>query len=232
MINFSEKNVKAAMYLLAKKMADEFPTDTEVAYIGFSAEFEQKLNRIIRQSKNKLFSFFNTTAKRVASVVIVCLILLSATFSVSAIRVPFIKMLRKAFENYVEINFEGDTKDCISEVYGLTYIPEGFKLTNEMVNLAAVNREYANEAGAVFDYSQSPTTFSAGIVVDNEHSTHYTITADGLEIYVVNSERNTNSVFWAENGYSFLINFFDCDISDDEIISMVKSNAMIEYYTE
>lgn len=65
MKNLNENNLKQAMHLYAEKMADEFPTDDEVADIEFSAEFERKMNRIITRRKRHLFNTRSTTFKRV-----------------------------------------------------------------------------------------------------------------------------------------------------------------------
>ena len=231
MKNLNENNLKEAMHLYAQKMAKDFPTDQEVADVEFSSKFEQKMNRIIKQRKKPLFSIFNTTAKRVASVAAIFIVLISVTFSVSAIREPFIEMIKTIFDNHVEIEFEGNTKDCITEIYGLNYIPNGFELTKEMINSNTVSREYANKDGVILIYSQQATSNNTGTFIDNEHSTHHTITVDGKEIYIVVSDWNITSAYWVENGYSFSIDYYSM-MDDDEIITIVKSNTIIGYQEE
>ncbi len=230
MKSLNENQLKEAIHLYAKKMADGLPTDEEISYIDFSPEFEQKMKRIIKLRKKPLLRSLNTTAKRVASIAVIFIFLFSVTFSVKAVREPFIEMIKTVFSNHVNIGFEGDTKDCITEIYELKQIPDGFELTNEIINEAMVYREYTDKNGIVLDYIQKSTTHTSGIDIDNEHSTHYTLTADGKEVYIVASEYgNLISAIWVENGYSFLINYYATDISDDEIISIIKSNTITEY---
>lgn len=231
MKNFNDNNFKEAMHLYAEKMDKEFPTDEEVADVKFSAEFEQKMDNIVQRRKRPFLNIFNTTAKRVASVAAIFIALVSVTFSVSAIREPFIEMIKTIFNNHVEIEFEGDTKECITEIYGLEHIPDGFEKTNESINAVAVNREYTNKEGIIFNYTQQATTNNMGVFIDNEHSTHHTITIDKMEIYIVVSDWNITSAYWVENGYSFSIDYYSM-MDDDEITTIVKSNTIVGYQEE
>ena len=231
MKNFDDNNLKEAMHLYAEKMDKEFPTDEEVADVKFSADFEQKMDSIVQRRKRPFLNIFNTTAKRVASVAAIFIVLLSVTFSVSAIREPFVEMIKTIFDNHVEIEFEGDTKDCITEIYGLNYIPDGFEPTKEMINSNTVSREYINKDGVVLIYSQQATSNSTGTFIDNEHSKHYTITIDEKEVYVVISEWNITSAYWVENGYSFSIDYYSM-MNDNEITTIIKSNTIVGYQEE
>lgn len=231
MKNLNENNLKQAMHLYAEKMADEFPTDDEVADIEFSAEFERKMNRIIKQRNKPMFNFFNTAAKRVASVAAIFIVLISVTFSVSAIREPFIEMIKTVFSNHVELEFDGDTKEFITEIYGLEHIPDGFEMTDESISNIDVNREYTNKDGIILSYTQQAVAHSSGVSIDNEHSTHHTITIDKKEIYIVVSEWNITSAFWTDNGYSFSLVYYSM-MADDEITTIVKSNTIVGYQGE
>lgn len=230
MKSLNENNLKEALHLYAKKMADGLPTDEEISDIEFSPEFEQRMKCIIKSRKKPLLRCFNTTVKRVASIAVIFIILFSVTFSVKALREPFIEMIETIFSNHIEIQFDGDKKDCITEIYELKQIPDGFELTDEIINETMVYCEYTDENGIVLDYKQMSTANNGGIYIDNEHSTHYTLTVDGKKIYIFNwKERNAILVFWVENGYAFSIHYYATDISDDEIIAMIKSNTIKEY---
>ena len=231
MKNLNENNLKQAMHLYAEKMADEFPTDDEIADIEFSAEFERKMNRIIKQRSKPMFNLFNTTAKRVASIAVIFIVLLSVTFSVSAIREPFIEMIKTVFSNHVEIKFYGATKECITEIYGLEHIPDGFEITNESISNIDVNRENITKAGIILSYTQQAVAHSSGVCIDNEHSTHHTITIDKKEIYIVVSEWNITSAFWTDNGYSFSLVYYS-KMDDEEITNIIESNTIVGYQEE
>ena len=139
MKNYNDNNLKEALHLYAEKMDKEFPTDEEVADVKFSTEFEQKMDTIIQRRKRPLLRIFNTTAKRVASVAAIFILLISATLSVRAIREPVREMFQKIFNDHVEIKLEGDTTEYITKIYAITEIPEGYTLTNEMINTIMVD---------------------------------------------------------------------------------------------
>ena len=120
MKNYNDNNLKEALHLYAEKMDKEFPTDEEVADVKFSADFEQSMDNIVQRRKRPFLRIFNSTAKRVASVAAVFVLLISVTFSVSAIREPVLEMFQKIFNNHVEIKLEGDITEYIAEIYAIT----------------------------------------------------------------------------------------------------------------
>ncbi len=222
---------KEAIHLYAEKMRGEFPADKEVADIKFTADFEQKMDHIIHKRKRICYSMFNTVAKRVACVAVVFIVVLSVTLSVNAIRKPFVQMVRTVFSNHVDIGFQGDTKDFISEIYDLNYLPDGFEITSEMINSNTVSREYTNKDGVILMYSQQATQHHSGVSIDNEHTTHHILTVDGKEIYVVVSEWSITSAYWTDNGYSFSIDYYS-QMDDEEISTIIRSNTVVGYQTE
>lgn len=229
MKSLNEQRLKEAVHLYAKKMAEGLPTQEEISDLEFSPEFEQKMKGLIEFRKIPFRRYFDTTAKKVASIAVIFMIIFSATLSVKAVREPFIKMMKTIFSNHIEIRFEGDKKEQITEIYEISEIPVGFELTDEIINEVMVNREYTDKNGILLIYTQLSTANHIGIDIDNEHSTNYTLSIEGNDVYVFNSgERNLISVFWAENGYSFSIHYYS-QISDDEITAMVKSNTIKEY---
>ena len=210
-------------------MDKEFPTDEEVADVKFAAEFEQKIDNIVQSRKRPFLNIFNTTAKRVASVAAVFVLLISVTFSVSAIREPFIEMFQKIFNDHVEIKIEGDTTDYIAEIYAITEIPEGYTMTDEMISTSMVNRDYDNEAGLSFSYTQISTANDPMVNIDNEHSKHYKKKVDELELYIADFEKDKlKHVYRVQDGYLFHLTFYSRP-TDEEIIPIIKSNTIVGY---
>lgn len=227
-----ENNLKEALHLYTKEIAEDFPADDEVEDVKFSAEFEQKMNSIVQRRKRPILTIFNTTAKKVASVAVLFVVLLSVTFSVNAIREPFVEMFQKIFNDHVEIKIEGDTTDYIAEIYAITEIPEGYTMTDEMISTNMVNRDYEKSDGLLFSYTQISTANDPMVNIDNEHSEHYTKNIDGYKLYIVDFEEdNMKMVYWVENGYLFHLTFFSRP-TDDEIIPIIKSNTIVGYQEE
>ena len=229
MKNYNDNNLKEALHLYAEKMDNEFPADEEVADVKFSTEFEQKMDNIIQRRKRPFLRIFNSTAKRVASVAAIFIVLISVTFSVSAIREPVLEMLQKIFNNHVEIKLEGDTTEYIAKIYAITEIPEGYTMTDEMISTSMVNRDYDNEDGLSFSYTQISTANDPMVDIDNEHSKHYKKKVDELELYIADFEEdNIKLVYWVQDGYLFHLTFYSRP-TDDEIIHMIKSNTIVGY---
>ena len=229
MKNFNDKNLKEAMHLYAEKMDNEFPIDEDVADIEFSTVFEQKMDNLVQRRKRPFLRMFNTTAKRVASVAAIFIVLISVTFSVSAIREPFIEMFQKIFNDHVEIKIEGDITEYIAKIYAITEIPEGYTMTDEMISTSMVNRDYDNEDGLSFSYTQISTANDPMVDIDNEHSKHYKKKVDELKLYMADFEEdNIKLVYWVQDGYLFHLTFYSRP-TDDEIIPIIKSNTVVGY---
>ena len=229
MKNYNDNNLKEALHLYAEKMDKEFPTDEEVADVKFSADFEQSMDNIVQRRKRPFLRIFNSTAKRVASVAAVFVLLISVTFSVSAIREPVLEMFQKIFNNHVEIKIEGDITEYIAKIYAITEIPEGYTMTDEMISTSMVNRDYDNEDGLSFSYTQISTANDPMVDIDNEHSKHYKKKVDELELYIADFEEdNIKLVYWVQDGYLFHLTFYSRP-TDDEIIPIIKSNTIVGY---
>ena len=229
MKNYNDNNLKEALHLYAEKMDKEFPTDEEVADVKFSADFEQSMDNIVQRRKRPFLRIFNSTAKKVASVAAVFVLLISVTFSVSAIREPVLEMFQKIFNNHVEIKIEGDITEYIAKIYAITEIPEGYTMTDEMISTSMVNRDYDNEDGLSFSYTQISTANDPMVDIDNEHSKHYKKKVDELELYIADFEEdNIKLVYWVQDGYLFHLTFYSRP-TDDEIIPIIKSNTIVGY---
>lgn len=225
-----ENKLAEAMHLYAENTAAEFPTEDEAAKVAFSTEFEQKMERIIIQRKRPFFRIFNTAIKKTVSVAAIFIVVFTLSLSVKAIREPFLKMFKKIFDNHVEIELKGTTKDCIDEIYAVTEIPDGYVMTDEMINTSMVYREYKKDDGTSFSYTQSSTTGHMGLSIDNEHSRHYNKKIDDTELYIADFEEyNIKLVYWLQDGYLFDLDFYNSRPSDDDIIAIIKSNTLIGY---
>lgn len=228
MKNYNDNNLKEVLRLYADNLDKEFPSDSGVADVKFSPEFERKMNRIIKKRKSPFYGLFNTRPKKAVLSAAILIILLSLTLSVGAIRKPIIKMLQNIFSDHIELEFEGETKDYIAEIYAVTAIPDGYAMTDEMISVCMVKRDYEKEDGTLFSYTQLSTAH-AMVNIDNEHSTHYKKTVDSLELYIADFEEdNIKQVYWTDNGYLFHLNFYSRP-TDEEIIPIIKSNTIVGY---
>ena len=108
----SKKNLevlRAALDVIAIEEAATLPTAEESAYITFSAEFECKMQKLIKKESKPYFRLINTVGKRVACIVIAVLITLtSVTFGVKAIREAVIEFFVETFEKFSVVGFKDE----------------------------------------------------------------------------------------------------------------------------
>ena len=226
-----DSNLKKAMHLYAQKSAEDFPTDDVVSDITFSPAFEKKMDKEIRRRKHSYFRIFNTAAKRAASIAATLVLLLTVSLSVEAIRTPLTNMVKLIFSDHVELEAEGDVAETIVNIYGITELPEGFKLTTSSENSVKVRRDYKNAEGDELLFSQWATKFQY-TAIDTEHTDTQTLDVDGTEVFVVVSQREPiTAVYWFAEGYSFDIMYFG-EIDTDTIIEMIRSVKVVGTYTE
>lgn len=137
-------------------------------------------------------------------------------------------MFKKIFETHVEIEFQGGTKDCISEIYAITEIPDGYTITDETSDENTICRYYENKNGTQFSYIQSTALNNAVLNIDNENSINYTEKINNIEVNISDCEKyNTKLAYWIQDEYLFVLTFYG-RLSDDEIAQMIKSNAITE----
>lgn len=214
---------------MSEQLFSEAMSELSDKYITEAIEYQYNEQSV--KGRSYLFiKRINTAPKRIAMVATVAIfVMFSSTMSVSAFREPFIEMIKTIFSNHVELSFDGVTKDAITEVYGIGNIPEGFELTKESISNSAVFRDYEDSKGNIISFSQMITTNDTTVDVDNEQSKNYTVTVDGIEIFITEGLRDDiKAAFWAEDGYSFNLTYIG-DIEVDELTEMISSICVVEH---
>ena len=195
------------------------------------ALMDQSNTKHKEHKKHNLFKKLDSTAKRIAAIAASIILLFTLAMSVRAIREPFFEMVRTIFDKYDELTFEGDGKTYIQEIYGVTAIPEDYTMTLEIINSAAVARDYQNSEGNRILFSQSAGDGTM-VNVDNEHTISQTMEVGEKEVYVVrfiHKDAGQDSVvaFWVENGYSFDLSFYG-EITLEELAELIQSVQITE----
>ena len=214
---------------MSEQLFSEAMSELSDKYITEAIEYQYNKQSV----KGRGYSFLkriNTVSKRIAMVATIAIfVMFSSAMSVSAFREPFIEMIKTIFSNHVELSFDGDTKDAITEVYGIGNIPEGFELTQESISDSAVFKDYEDSNGNIISFSQMITTNETTVDVDNEQSKNYTINVDGLEIFITEGIRDDiKAAFWGANGYSFNLTYIG-DIEVDELTEIISSICVVEH---
>jgi hypothetical protein len=135
-----EAVIKADMYEM-----EALPEDDEIEH-EFSAEFENKMQKLIRKSKKAAVKGIGRLwGSRVVVIAAILIILFASAMSVSAVRAKVYELITEVYEKFTHIFFESSRSsqdsldssqdaDCGFTVYEPGYIPEGFELINRITD--------------------------------------------------------------------------------------------------
>lgn len=129
-------------------------------------------------------------------------------------------------ELFVNVDFsEGENNSQkIEEIYELTYVPEGYDLKEQKINLMRVQYIFTNADNRSIRFIQQPLD-SGSFSVDSEHSDTVLIE---IEEYTIYSRKTGNMYYylWNDGKYALQINSSE-PLSDKELLSII-SGIMIK----
>ena len=216
----SKTDFKNAFREVVSSEFAHIPTDENSIDFTFSERFNKRMEKLIRSQKKVYYNLINTVYKRVAIICVVLLTMLTATFSVKAIREPIINFVKQVYETYTHYSFDGDTTEIIEREYTVK-VPEDFHQTNKIESDAMISTEYTNSSNDIIDFIQMTTKHSIGFFVDNEKGDIETKTINGIEVEY-KKWYDTQIVIWVKDGYAFEINCYG-NIEFETIENMIKS---------
>ena len=123
-------------------------------------------------------------------------------------------------EFFVEIKFdEGENNSQeIEKIYELAYIPEGYSLEDQTINLMMVKYVFTNSDGKLIQFIQRSLDASS-FSIDSEHSDNTIIEIENYTIYT----RKTGDTFyylWNDGKYAMQICSSE-SLSDDELLLII-----------
>ena len=171
--------------------------------IVFSEEFETNMQRLIEKSKKPYYKFISTTARKVASILIIIFISLAiTTMSVEALREPIFKFFIETYEKFTKVTFQPENENeeisiptTIEQAMEPSYLPDGFEETDrEKTDIGNMIRiEFTNESGDILLFSQM-TMDELNLTIDTE----------GVDTKDMSVNENSG-IFYSNNGWNTLI---------------------------
>lgn len=223
----SKKNLEIlikAFDVIALEEAKALPTPDECEHITFSAEFEQKMRKLINREKKPYYYLINTVGKRVACIILAALITLtSVTFGVKAIREAVIDFFVETFEKFSIVGFKDEdipeNNKIIETYYAPTYIPEGYELVlDEKLSMYRI-MEFISETGKI-NFEQKLIN-SNDIYVDTENVESEEITIlQHKALYLNKGEKVL--ICWNDNYYSYIVRS-ESGLPKEEILKVAES---------
>lgn len=210
--------------LYAIEMELTFKKLAEIPDHQFSARFERKMQRLIKNTGAWRYTVFNTIGKK-AAIIILCLIptILAASMSVEALRNGLFEIIERAYKRFSDISFEQVTSSyslpLAFEEYSLTYVPPGFTQESSTVEPELFSKE------EVFVNGQQSITFlqklayNTSLIIDTEDVKTETIEHNGME-FLYCSNKGAQYLLWTKNDYAFLL---ISELSKEELLRIAAS---------
>lgn len=223
--NDLDKLISAAMVNISEKQ-DAVKTDEDLEAIGipehqFSAEFEEKMSRIMKSELPKAKRTHRHGGKIVAAIIVCLFISGTVVCSVEAIRIPVINFLLNLDASNSNIIASDEAYSKISPDFQSalpSYIPEGFVISRkEEYPDDYISIEYANGEGLYYDLTCS--LYIESNAIDTEDSTYETVTLNGRKAYFCEKKGRVLAVCYSDD-CTYLISG---NITQDEIEKIFSS---------
>ena len=217
----SREEFKAAFREVVSSEFAHIPTDESSIDFTFSEKFNKKMEKLIKSQRKPYWNFISTVSRRAAVIIVAIITLVTAAFSVKAIREPIIKFIKQVYESFTHYSFEGDTVEIITKEYTITQMLDGYEQFDKLTSENTIATTYKNKLGDTIIFTQMTTEYSIGYFVDNESGEQYTETVDDIEIEF-KDWYDTKTAIWANDGYVFSI---DCigNISFEDIKQIIRN---------
>ena len=191
-------------------------------YHSFSINFEKKMKVLLKKANIKYININRFRIRRSIVAASLILIILTASMSVEAVRMPVIRLTEKIYTEFSEILFENEDNieypQKIEEVYLPSYIPEGYTLTEVVDDMRSMHFFfYTNEEGQELSVEQM--TFNVSMAVDTEGITTEEITINDMN-GIIYTKRGLTSIIVNDNRYVHFISGYE---SREELIKVVES---------
>jgi hypothetical protein len=189
---------------------------------NFSVDFEKKMKHLIKRANIKYININKFRIRKSIVAASLILIVLTASMSVEAVRMPAIRLTEKIYTEFSEILFENEDNievpQKIEEVYIPSYIPEGYTLTEVVDDMRSMHfLFYTNEEGQELSVEQ--LTLNVGMAVDTEDITTEEITINGMN-GIIYSKRGLTSIIVNDNRYVHFVSGYE---DREELIKIVES---------
>lgn len=149
-------------------------------------------------------------------------ILVAAALLLTSCGIIFRNEIREIFEEFfVKLTYPYDETEgnTIEEIYELTYLPEGYSLSNENIRPICVQYKYINKTGDYFWFEQK-TIDGTDFYVDSESGYARIDNIENYEVYYRFTDQKHVYV-WNNGKYSMFIRS-SLEISTSEIVSILK----------
>lgn len=210
------------------RISEDYLENVELApkeEVRYSPKLEKNMAKLMKNRKRAWYKYFNTTCKRVAAACLASCVLIGALMSCKPIREPIAEFLKNAYKQFTEFWLPEETDidaPCfIEEVHTLTYVPEGYEITESPILSGkdiVLKTFWEDYEGNQIIFSQ--ISLVAKITFDSENANAETYSEGDLEVFLL-KENNGCYAVWKTDEYAYSV--FAQGVSKENVIEMIKS---------
>lgn len=220
-----EKKLMPFELALLDAVLEEFsdiPDREDEIDVTFSPAFLAKSEKLIRNTRRKVWRYVNTTMKRVALIAIIAALLTSTAMAFPAIREAVVRFFTRDEGTHYEFFFDSEQSaaapDCIKTVYVPTYLPDGYHEHSKAVAISAVSINWLDDSGNWIAYDQLPIPKASEnrswFGANSEGVTKQTLCLNGQTVLCIYDDGMT--YIWTDNAYFYSL-YCGATVSDEEM---------------
>ncbi|MCI8650467.1 MAG: DUF4367 domain-containing protein [Anaerotruncus sp.] len=202
------------------------PTEPTQEHL-FSDHFKQEMQQLLHSQRKKSR---HRPLYRAAAVVAIFLGLSASILSVDAWREQLFRMVVERHEEYSDISYESVGGKPLPESFRLTeyrpaYLPEGYLLTNQMLDDCINWSVYTNAQGLRILFDQSLNAregFAMGSSINTEGAQLEEFELNGLPAYQM-SNKGSQFILWNDEIYNYML---ITDLPMSEALKIAQSVAI------
>ena len=159
--------------------------------------------------------------RRLLAILVAAALLLLAGCTAFVYRNEIGSFVENVFDEYVNVDLpdsDNNSLTKIEHVYTLSYVPEGYVLTEESIVDIGVMYIYTNEFSEQIVFDQSISDFS-NVGIHNDGGEATVFKHNNREIYIRNTEK-LKHIVWVERGYVITVTISQ-SIDDEEVIKIL-----------
>lgn len=206
-------------------MLDQIPPEQELNH-HFSRRFRRKMRALLRYERRT--PYMRKAVQSIKTAAAVFAVVVSLTFcalmSVEASRTRIIEIVTKLLSDATSLRVsvdDGAPSDRVLRPVTPTYVPEGYRVVDEEIDILTHMIIYEDESERAIDFSQH--MLSAGeYVLDTEDVYTEKVQIGSQEVWiVVKPSKDYCTLYWLDNNYFYCLS--GNHIESDELLKMAES---------
>lgn len=219
----SAELMKKALVISMESELDSFPLNQELKkYHKFSHEFEKKMEKLIKIYKIKYVTLAGYKIRRSIAAAASIIIIISASMTVEAIRLPVINFIEKIYEEFSELIFndkEENLPEKIENINEPEFIPNGYSKVEEINYETYYQIIYSNAEKREIIYEQF--TLNYDVTINTEGINTKEILINGAT-GITYSQNGLTTIIFSDGSYAYSISGYEDESILKQMVESIK----------